>query len=56
MDNVDLVLANENIVSALEGVGYEYAVAFSTEAERQVGASCGQLSIITEENNQDNPQ
>jgi len=49
MENVDQVLANENIVSALEKNGYDYAVAYATEAERQVGASCGQLSIITDQ-------
>jgi hypothetical protein len=58
MDNVDSVLANENIVSALEKNGYSYAVAFATLQEVENGAGCGQLSIITdimEENLPNNP-
>ena len=39
---------NENIKTQLEEAGYDYAVAIATEAEVEAGAACGQLSIITE--------
>ena len=52
MEEIDKILANENIVSALEGAGFSYAVAYATEAERspEIGAACVMLSIITAEN------
>ena len=37
------------ITEELETEGYEYALAFATEAEIDAGAACGQLSIIIEE-------
>jgi len=33
----------------LEEYGFEYAIAVATCAEIEAGAACGQLSIITEE-------
>jgi len=42
---------NEKIKSELEEKGYDYAIAVATEAEIENGAACGQLSIITEEEN-----
>ena len=38
----------ENIKNQLEENGYDYAVAIATQAEIAAGAACGQLSIITE--------
>jgi hypothetical protein len=38
----------ETIVKALEDNGYDYGIAFATEAEVANGAACGQLAIITE--------
>ena len=38
----------EAIKEALEGAGYDFAVAVATQAEIQAGAACGQLSLITE--------
>lgn len=32
----------------LEAAGYDYAVAFATQAEIKAGAACGQLSLILE--------
>ena len=40
---------NEKIKDELEQSGYEYAVAIATESEVENGAACGQLSIITDE-------
>jgi len=37
------------IIESLERSGYDYALAFATDAEINAGAACGQLSIITEE-------
>jgi hypothetical protein len=34
------------IKNQLEEAGYDYAVAVATKAEIEVGAACGQLSII----------
>jgi hypothetical protein len=48
MEEVDKILANENIVSGLEKAGYDYAVAVATEAELEAKSACGMLSIITE--------
>lgn len=39
----------EEIKQQLEDLGYDYAVAVATEAEVAAGAACGQLSIITQE-------
>lgn len=39
----------EQIKSALDEAGYDYAVAIATQAEINAGAACGQLSIIIEE-------
>lgn len=39
----------EDIKNELEDAGYDYAVAVATQAEIENGAACGQLSIITEE-------
>lgn len=39
----------EKIKDQLEEAGFDYAVAIATEAEIAVGAACGQLSIIIEE-------
>lgn len=39
----------DKIKNELEQKGYNYAVAVATDAEIQAGAACGQLSIITEE-------
>lgn len=38
----------ENIVKELADNGYDYGIAFATQAEIEAGAACGQLSIITE--------
>ena len=40
---------NEKITQELEEAGFDYATAVATEAEIQAGAACGQLSIISEE-------
>jgi adenine C2-methylase RlmN of 23S rRNA A2503 and tRNA A37 len=40
----------ERIKNELENAGYDYAVAVATQAEIDAGAACGQLAIITEEN------
>lgn len=40
---------NKKIKDQLEENGYDYAIAVATEAEIKNGAACGQLSIITEE-------
>lgn len=42
-------MKNENIKKQLEDNGYDYAIAVATQAEIENGAACGQLSIITEE-------
>jgi hypothetical protein len=36
----------EQIIKDLEANGYDYAVAFATQAEIDAGAACGQLAII----------
>jgi hypothetical protein len=41
----------EKIKTELEKAGYDYAVAIATQAEIKNGAACGQLSIITENDN-----
>lgn len=38
----------EEIKKQLEDAGYDYAVAVATEAEVEAKAACGQLSIISE--------
>ena len=38
----------ENVKEQLENSEYDYAVALATQAEIEVGAACGQLSIIVE--------
>ncbi len=40
---------NELITNQLEAEGYDYAVAFATQAEIEVGAACGQLCLIGDE-------
>jgi hypothetical protein len=42
----------EKIKEQLEGAGYDYAVALATQAEIKAGAACGQLSLVTETENQ----
>ena len=37
------------IKQELEAAGYDYAVAIATQAEIVAGAACGQLAIITDE-------
>ena len=43
MENV-----TEKIKLELDKSGFDYALAFATNAEVEAGAACGQLSIITE--------
>lgn len=38
----------EKIKEELKETGYDFAVAFATEAEVETGAACGQLAIICE--------
>lgn len=38
----------ERIMQELMEAGFEFAIAFATQAEIEAGAACGQLSIITE--------
>ena len=40
---------NEKIKTELEDAGFDYAVAVATESEIENGAACGQLSIITDD-------
>lgn len=42
------VIIMEQIIRELKENGYDYAVAIATEAEINAKAACGQLSIITE--------
>lgn len=42
----------EKIINELRESGYDYGIAIATQAEIKAGAACGQLSIITEEDNQ----
>lgn len=42
---------NDQVAKELEERGYDYAVAVATNAEVEAGAACGQLAIITEEEN-----
>lgn len=39
----------KHVCDQLENAGFDFAVAFATQAEIDAGAACGQLSIITEE-------
>lgn len=39
----------EDIKTQLEKAGFKFAVAIATEAEVQAGAACGQLAIVTED-------
>lgn len=39
---------NETIKKELEEAGFDYAVAIATKSEVENGSACGQLSIITE--------
>ena len=41
-------MENKSIGEQLEKAGYDFAVAIATEEEIKNGAACGQLSIITE--------
>ena len=43
------VSSMQKIVNELKEAGFDFGVAFATEAEIQNGAACGQLSIITED-------
>lgn len=45
MDNT----TTQDICNQLEEAGYDHAIAVATQAEIEAGAACGQLSIITEE-------
>lgn len=38
----------ELIAAQLKNAGYDYAVAIATQAEISVGAACGQLALIVE--------
>ena len=38
----------EKIKEQLEQMGYDYAVAIATKSEIEIGAACGQLSMIVE--------
>jgi len=38
----------DKIKEELEAAGYDHAVAIATQAEVEAGAACGQLSVITE--------
>jgi adenine C2-methylase RlmN of 23S rRNA A2503 and tRNA A37 len=38
----------EDIKQKLESAGFDFAVAVATNAEVQAGAACGQLAIISE--------
>ena len=40
---------NDKISKELEEAGYDYAVAIATEEEVKAGAACGQLAIVSEE-------
>lgn len=42
------------IIKELEDAQYDFAVAIATQAEIEVGAACGQLSLLNEENLDDN--
>ena len=37
----------DEIIGLLSCEGYDFAIAIATEAEIEIGAACGQLSIIT---------
>ena len=39
----------ENLIKDLEAAGFSCGVAIATNAEVENGAACGQLSIVTEE-------
>lgn len=39
----------DTIKAELEEAGYDFAIAVATCAEVEAGAACGQLSIITDE-------
>lgn len=39
----------EKIIESLEEFGYEYAIAIATQAEIEAGAACGQLALVTDE-------
>lgn len=39
---------NEKIIEQLKEAGYDFSVAIATQAEIKAGAACGQLSLITE--------
>lgn len=48
--NKELIMAEDmnEIAEQLEENGYDFGVAIATNAEVEAGAACGQLSIITE--------
>lgn len=39
----------ETIVKTLKDNGYDFGIAYATQAEIANGAACGQLAIITED-------
>lgn len=45
----------EDIKSQLEDEGYDHAIAIATQSEIEAGAACGQLSIITDDENMIKP-
>ena len=38
----------QKIIQQLENAGFQYALAFATQAEIEAQAACGQLAIINE--------
>lgn len=43
----------DGIKQDLEEAGYDYAVAIATKAEIEAGAACGQLAIISDNDDPD---
>ncbi len=39
----------DNIIQELLEAGYDWALAFATDAEIEAGAACGQLAIMMED-------
>ncbi|MHA1483347.1 MAG: hypothetical protein ACTSQA_07925 [Candidatus Heimdallarchaeaceae archaeon] len=44
---------NEQIEKELNEAGYDFATAIATQAEVEAGAACGQLSLVTESENEE---
>ena len=38
----------DKVLNELKEAGYDYGVAFATQAEINAGAACGQLSLVLE--------